>query len=96
MKNRKKIAIIATIVAMLTLIFTVNVAAEEYLLAYANVDTTLNIREEQREDSKQKEPRSIISRFSRRRKREPDRMSRSESSLRNGFPSIRRGSSSRL
>ena len=56
MKNREKILITflvaAFILAIITAFYTIEVSAEEYLQAYANVDTTLNIREEQKEDSK--------------------------------------------
>lgn len=56
MRNQRKVLIIYFVVllilTLITAINTIDVSAEEYLQAYANVDTTLNIREEQNNDAK--------------------------------------------
>ena len=56
MKYRKNLITILIATFLVTLTVAVNVLAEEeqctYMQAYANVNTTVNIREEQKEDSK--------------------------------------------
>ena len=49
MRNRYFLLTLAT---LLTILFSLNVSAETYLQGYANVDTKVNIREEQDENSK--------------------------------------------